>query len=63
MSWSQVPIGRPWLKINQISLPTFLGRALCQILAITCGVVEFRRLSPWIKVRMFGVCVVLLAFL
>jgi hypothetical protein len=32
---SQVPIGRPWLRVNQIRVPTFLGRALCQILATT----------------------------
>jgi hypothetical protein len=63
MSWSHVPTKRPWLRVNQISVPTFLGRALCQILAITYGVVEFWRLSLWIKVRMFGVCAALLAFL
>ncbi len=32
---SQVPVGRPWLRVSQIRVPTFLGRALCQILATT----------------------------
>jgi len=32
---SQVLVGRPWLRVSQIRVPTFLGRALCQILATT----------------------------
>jgi len=29
------PVGRPWLRVSQIRVPTFLGRVLCQILATT----------------------------
>ncbi len=35
ISCGHVPTGRPWLKVSQMRVPTFLGRALCQILAIT----------------------------
>jgi len=35
ITYSQVPVGRPWLRVSQIRVPTFLGRALCQILATT----------------------------
>ncbi len=38
-------------------VPTFLGRELCHILAVTCDVVELLRLSPCMKVFMAGVCV------
>jgi hypothetical protein len=44
------------LRVIQMRVPTFLRRELCQILAITYGVVELRRLSPCIKVCMLGVC-------
>jgi hypothetical protein len=38
---SQVPTGRPRFKVSHMRVPTFQGRALCQILAITCMTVEF----------------------
>jgi hypothetical protein len=44
-------------------VPTFLGRELCHILAVTCDVVELLRLSPCMKVFMAGVCVDDWAFL
>jgi len=53
---SQVPIGRPWLRVNQIKVPTFLGRALCQILATTWGVVEFLKLRLLMNVMIPGEC-------
>ncbi len=34
--------GRPWLRVNQMSVPTFHGRELCQILVMTCEIVETR---------------------
>ena len=33
---SHVPTGRPRFKVSHMRVPTFRGRALCQILAITC---------------------------
>jgi hypothetical protein len=46
-----------------VSVSTFFGQALCQILAITWVVVEFLKLSPWMKESILGVRPVLKAFL
>jgi hypothetical protein len=53
--WSQVPTGRPLLRMSQMSVPTFRGRALCQILAVNWVVVELRRLRVLRKVVMLDV--------
>ncbi len=55
MSWSQKSTGRPWLKVSQMRVLTFLGRALCHILAMVCGIEVLRRLRPWMKEIMCGV--------
>jgi hypothetical protein len=41
MHYGHVPTERPWFKVSHMRVPTFQGRALCQILAITCVTVEF----------------------
>jgi hypothetical protein len=51
MTYNHVPTGRPLLRVSQMRVPTFLGRALCQILAMTWAGVEFWKLSPWTKAR------------
>ncbi len=45
MDCSHVPIERPQFKVNHMKVSTFRGRALCQILAITCVTVEFCRFN------------------
>jgi hypothetical protein len=42
--------------MSQMRVLTFLGRALCHILAMACEVVVFQRLRPWMNVIMCGVC-------
>jgi hypothetical protein len=49
MVWSHVPTGSPLLRVSQIRAPTLRGQALCHILETICTVVEFRRLSLWMK--------------
>jgi hypothetical protein len=43
-------------------VPTFQGWELCQILAITCVMVEFWRFNLWMKERMFALWWVSLRF-
>jgi hypothetical protein len=50
MSFSQDPTGRPWLRVSHMRVPTFLGRELCQILAMASLVVVFLKLRPLMKV-------------
>jgi len=47
--WSQVPTGRPRLRVSQIKVPTLRGWELCHILVIICEMEEFWRFNCWMK--------------
>jgi len=59
--WSQVPMGRPRLRVSQIRVPTLRGRELCHILVIICETEELWRFNCWMKEWMSGVWVGFLA--
>jgi hypothetical protein len=56
MTCNQVPTRSPLLRVSQMRVPTFVGRALCQILAMTWAGMEFWRLNPSTKARRLVWC-------